>query len=158
MKTEKLETAPQLFADIVVWDSNGQPVLLVEAKARAAGHKCIDQLIFYLQAVDRLISFAMLVNLEDIQIFQWNGTNLSGPVSSLKTAAVLQHYDLEFSSKRIFEPYLITLVEAWLRDLAYHWKSGTLPASKQLAAVGLLDQLKGGATQDKVIIGGDTLH
>ena len=29
---------------------------------------------------------------------------------------VLQHYDPQFSRKRVSESYLLTLVEAWLRD------------------------------------------
>jgi hypothetical protein len=71
---------------------------------------------------------------------------------------VLRHYDAEFSNKRIFELYLTTLVEAWLRDLAYHWKSEKPPASEQLAAIGLLQQLEGGTTQPEVALGGGTLH
>lgn len=146
-----------LKADIVAQDINGQILLLVEVKA-TAGHRGIDQLIAKLQDANILIPFAMLVDLENIHIFQWDGSNLSAPIASLKTATVLRNYDVEVGIKRIFERYLITLVEAWLRDLAYNWKSEMPPASEQIAAIGLLQRLKGGTTQAEVAIGGDTLR
>ena len=65
----------------------------------------------------------------------------------LDTRQVLQHYDLEFPGKRVFESYLLTLVEAWLRDLAYHWKSENPPGSEELGRAGLLERLEGGTTQ-----------
>jgi len=71
---------------------------------------------------------------------------------------VLRHYEAEFGTKRIFELYLTALVEAWLRDLAYHWKSEKPPASEQLAAIGLLQQLAGGTTQLEVALNGDTVR
>jgi hypothetical protein len=46
-----------------------------------------------------------------------------------------------------FESYLLTLVEAWLRDLAYHWKSEDPPGSEELGRAGLLEKLEGGTTQ-----------
>ncbi len=54
--------------------------------------------------------------------------------------------------------YLETLVEAWLRDLAYHWKSETPPESEKLAEIGLLQRLEGGTTHSLVNINGDTLR
>jgi hypothetical protein len=150
-------------ADIIARNSKGQTVLLAEVKGTAlngkeAKHRAISQLKFYLQAANTDIPFAMLADLEDIDIFHGGNANLSKPVISFKTAAVLSHYDPEFGSKRIFEQYLGTLVEAWLRDLAYHWKSKVPPASEQLAAIGLLQQLEGGTTQAEVKLGSDTLH
>ena len=41
---------------------------------------------------------------------------------------------------------LETLVEAWLRDLAYHWNSPEPPGETALAEVGLLERLEGGTT------------
>jgi hypothetical protein len=56
-------------------------------------------------------------------------------------------YDPEFPRERVFESYLLTLVEAWLRDLAYHWKSENPPGSEELGRAGLLEKLEGGTTQ-----------
>jgi len=44
----------------------------------------------------------------------------------------------------VFESYLLTLVEAWLRDLAYHWKSEDPPGSEELGKAGLIEKLEGG--------------
>ena len=64
----------------------------------------------------------MLVTLEDIRIFRWDGAALS-EVLHLPTADALSFYDPEFREKRVYEDYLAALVETWLRDVAYHWKS-----------------------------------
>ena len=138
-------------ADIIARNREGQTVLVVEVKATQlkdskAKQWAIESLTSYLQAANTKIPFAMLADLENIEIFQWDGANLSEPVSIINTAAVLNHYDPEFSSKRIFGPYHQTLVEAWLRDLAYHWKSEKPPASEELAAIGLLQALEDGDT------------
>jgi hypothetical protein len=45
----------------------------------------------------------MLVDLEDIEIFQGDMLVYLQPIASLKTADVLRHYDAEFGNKRIFE-------------------------------------------------------
>lgn len=152
METAKIKLNQARGADIVVQGKDGQTVLLVEVKVTKlkepkAKEKAVSQLKSYWQATNDHIPFAMLVDLEDIKIFQKDDTNLSKFVSSLKTAAVLNYYDPEFSSKRIFAPYFETLVEAWLRDLAYHWKSTTPPGAEQLAAIGLLELLVGATTQ-----------
>jgi hypothetical protein len=75
------------------------------------------------------------------------GENLGEPLVRLDTRQVLQHYDPDFPSRRVFEAYLLTLAEAWLRDLAYHWKSESPPGSDELRSVGLLEKLEGGTTQ-----------
>lgn len=160
----ELTRADLRLADIVALGSDGRIILLVEVKGtklknRVEKQRVISQVKSYLQAADTNIPFLMLVDLENIEIFQGNGDNFSGePITSLKTVEVLRHYDAEFGNKRIFELYLTTLVEAWLRDLAYHWKSEKPPASEQLAAIDLLQQLEGGTTKAEVALGGGTLH
>jgi hypothetical protein len=51
------------------------------------------KLIQYLQKATNLIPLAMLVDLEKILIFQWDGHNLSEPIICLNTADVLSHYE-----------------------------------------------------------------
>ncbi|NEQ24077.1 MAG: type I restriction enzyme HsdR N-terminal domain-containing protein [Microcoleus sp. SIO2G3] len=152
------------LADIVAQGRDGRMVLIVEVKAtelksREAKQETVSQLKSYLQVANINIPFAMLVDLEDIEIFQGDNSSLSPKlIASLKTMDVLCHYDTEFGTKRIFELYLTALVEAWLRDLAYHWKSEKPPASEQLAAIGLLQQLEGGTTQLEVSLNGNTVR
>jgi hypothetical protein len=159
----ELTRAGLRLADIVAQSSDGRMVLLVEVKStelknRVEKQRAISQVKSYLQAANTDIPFVMIVDLENIEIFPGNGDDLSAePIASLKTGEVLRHYDAEFGNKRIFEFYLTTLVEAWLRDLAYHWKSEKPPASQHLAEIGLLQQLEGGTTQPEVALGGGTL-
>ena len=100
----------------------------------------------------------MMVNLENIIVFKWDGTLLSEAVLSLKTADILHYYDSKLGDQRIFEPYLTRLIEAWLRDLAYNWKSEIPPASEQMAEIGLLPLLADGTTKSGVEIGGDFIY
>lgn len=160
---------PNYVADIVVLDKDEQIVLLVEVKATKlegidAKEKAISPLKSYLQKAKNTRfdlandTFAMLADLGNIDIFKWHGKKFSDSLISLKTSNILSHYDPEFSNKRILNLYLETLVEAWLRDLAYHWKSETPPASEKLAEIGLLQKLAGGTTQSQVNLNGNTLR
>lgn len=165
MENTKVEQKNSVLADIIAFSNNGEPILLVEVKTsglKSANNlyiaKAMDKLVSYLKLADKLIPFAMLVTLEDIQIYEWDGINLSKPLAYLRTADILSYYEAEFSSKKIFSLYLTTLVEAWLRDLAYHWKSQNPPAAKELEKIGLLEKLANGTTQTEVKIGNDTLR
>jgi hypothetical protein len=147
-------TASSITADIVAQDREARPILVVEAKSAMGGlDRGKAQLSSSLSALQASIPFAMFVDLENIYLFRWDGAHLSGPICTLKSSEILGRYDAEFDNKRIFEPYLTTLVEAWLRDLAYHWKSDQPPAAEQLAAVGLLPLLEGGDTYSEVDLG-----
>ena len=134
-------------ADIVVMDEAGVPILIAEVKAQ---RRLIDvalrqQLTAYLGALPSG-SFAMLVTPAAIQVFGWNGMVLSEPLCTLDTSGVLAFYDPEYAHKEVYEMYLTRLVEAWLRDVAYHWKSKTPPAYDELRALGITDRLRGGTT------------
>lgn len=134
--------------DIIVTDKHGEIVLIVEVKAQKLQSKssAISQLKFYLNTLKVNSAFAMLADLEDIEIFKVNNENDFKKILSLKTVDILKYYDAEFPVKKIFELYFITLLEAWLRDLAYHWKSVKPPASEDLATIGLLDMIQEGDT------------
>lgn len=159
MEAAKLElelddVQPIVVADSVAEDIAGNIVLLIEVQATEAKHRRIDQLIDNLKSANVLVPFAMLVDLENIEVFEWNGVSLSKPICSLKTSEILSYYEPEFGKKRIFYHYLTRLVEAWLRDLAYHWKSEAPPALEQMAAIGLLPLLKDGTTKTDVVLRG----
>lgn len=159
--------------DIVVLNKDKKIVLLVEIKnpqikINIAKEQLLSQLEIYWQIANKnqflVINddpFAMLVDLENIDIFRYK-ISKSRPslqwLISFPTPNILSYYDAKFSSKQIFNLYMTTLVEAWLRDLAYHWKSEIPPGSQELADIGLLSQLVGGKTYSEVKIGVDTLH
>jgi hypothetical protein len=158
MQTETLEVELPIDADIIALDKDDRIVALIEVKIIQAKEKAAKQRITdYLEQIKHLLSklsekkvvipYAMIVNLENIIVFKWDGTVLSEAVLSLKTADILHYYDSKLGGQRIFEPYLTRLIEAWLRDLAYNWKSEIPPASEQIAAIGLLPLLAGGTTK-----------
>jgi hypothetical protein len=149
--------------DIIAQDVNGKTILLVEVKARrleGRQHRdwFIEKVNSYLQAAHTEIPFAMMVDLEDIRIFRCDIPNWSEPISSIKTASVLSHYEPRYGKIRIFHHYLEGLVEAWLNDLAYHWKSKIPPALEQLAEIGLLQQLEDGTTYSEMALSGETVY
>ncbi|MBD1827174.1 hypothetical protein NDI47_25940 [Microcoleus vaginatus GB1-A2] len=170
METETLEVELPIDADIVALDKDDRIVALIEVKTNQAKEKAAKQRITVralkqikhflskLSEKNVVIPYAMIVTLENIMVFKWDGTVLSEAVLSLKTAEILQYYDSKLGDQRIFEPYLTRLIEAWLRDLAYNWKSEIPPASEQIAAIGLLPLLAGGTTKSEVKIGGDFIY
>ena len=170
MLAENLEIETPIEADIIALDKDDRIVALIEVKINQAKEKAAKQRItdralkqikHFLSKLSEknvVIPYAMIVNLENIIVFKWNGTVLSEAVLSLKTADILHYYDSKLGDQRIFEPYLTRLIEAWLRDLAYNWKSEIPPASEQIAAIGLLPLLAGGTTKLRVRFGGDFIY
>ncbi|AFZ27170.1 hypothetical protein Cylst_5125 [Cylindrospermum stagnale PCC 7417] len=149
----------QADADIV--GDDGQTYLFVQFKAKKLEHGLRLNAISELENSFLRINFrfAMLVDLEKIEIFKVSDdSNIRAEILlkradilshieakiSLESDDILSHYDPEFSKKRIFDFHLQTLVKSWLRDLAYHWKSETPPASRELTEIGLLQLLEGG--------------
>lgn len=140
-----LQTAESGF-DAAVLDRDDHLVALVEVKANPTTEWepiLTDQLA---RAGER-VAFVFAVDLSGIQLFRSGETPLGNPIVRLDTREILGHYDSRFSEKRVFSPYLRTLVEAWIRDLAYHWRSEKPPGSEALANTGLLEAIEGGTTQ-----------
>ncbi|MBE9224834.1 type I restriction enzyme HsdR N-terminal domain-containing protein [Phormidium sp. LEGE 05292] len=158
-----METAnyiPQRQIDIIAYNSEEQAILIAEVKAlgfqnHQAKQQAFSQLKSYWQSWNRSISFVMLADLSEIEIFSGESVNVAEPLLTLKTADILSHYDPEFANTRILSPYFETLLEAWLRDLAYHWKSEKPPASDQVEEIGLLQLLADGTTKSEVVLESD---
>jgi hypothetical protein len=132
--------------DVAVVDRDNRAVALVQVKAHPVRRRetiLPTQLPNFAESV----AFVLTIDPNRIHLYTPVGESLGEPIVQLDTRQVLQHYDPEFSKKRVFEPYLLTLVEASLRDLAYHWKSEDPPTSEELGRAGLLEKLEGGTTQ-----------
>ncbi|MGO9599578.1 MAG: hypothetical protein ACLP7Q_16435 [Isosphaeraceae bacterium] len=146
-----------MIADIIAEDRDGNPILMVEIKAAVSSRE--DFLTFlgcFLDVVPRL-EYAMFVDLEQIRLVKAGFENPETPLVTLNSLEILRFYDPDFAgkdshyvSRMIFRDYVGTLVEAWLHDLAYHWKSDTPPGTKELSGTGLLDRLEGGMTRSDV--------
>jgi len=132
--------------DVAAVDRENHAVVLVEVKVTPPEgwmNVLPDQLSRYGGQVDSVLTIDPI----NIQLYRWEKNAITGPIVRLDTARVLQHYDQDFPKRRVFEAYMLTLVEAWLRDLAYHWKSANPPGSEELRRAGLLEKLEGGTTQ-----------
>jgi hypothetical protein len=153
MQATNLELQDVERPDVVALDKDGKIVLIVEAQGfpfdsnpEKTKENSIVQIIDYLEASKYLIPFAIFADLKNILVFQWDGYNLS-EILSFNTGDVLSYYEPEFNQKQIFNLYLTGLIEAWISDFCYHWKSEIPPASKEIAEIGLSQLLKGGITQ-----------
>src|SRR6185312_9485856 len=131
------------------------PVLAVEVKAMTGAVQTalewIARLELEVRSNVRPIPYWMFADLDNIIIFSYgDGSKLPPAELFIRTATVLGAYDPEFGRKRIFDEYLLALVEAWLRDFAFDWRSANPPAMKELTEIGLAGRLKGGTTHREV--------
>ena len=136
--------------DFVARNKDGKIVLIGEVKVGGLRRSAEEQLKRYLSRQRGSVAFGMVVDTEIIQIYRWDKQELSEPLWVLNTGDILRFYDPKFDEKPIFESYLTTLVEAWLRDLAYHWKSSSPPATADIEEIGLLAHLADGTTEEEV--------
>ena len=144
--------------DLIAVDRDGRSILLGAVKSHPVTEQdAPHELTSYLQALREPVPYALLVDPDQIRLYRWDGQALSAPVCTLPTYDVLRHYDPELNQRRVFDEYLTTLVEAWLRDLAYHWKSTRPPAAEGLDRAGFLRQLEGGGTLSGVRLSGGHL-
>ena len=132
--------------DAAVMDRENHAVALVQVKAHPV-ERWATVLPRQLAKLAERVAFVLTIDPGCIQVYRPGGQSLGEPIVRLDTRQVLGHYDPEFPRKRVFESYLLTLVEAWLRDLAYHWKSENPPGSEELGRAGLLEKLEGGTTE-----------
>jgi hypothetical protein len=131
--------------DAAVMDRENQPVALVQVKARPV--ESWEPFLKQLAKPEERVDFVLTIDPNSIHLFKPSGEDPGESIVHLDTRKVLQHYDPELPQRRVFEAYLLTLVEAWLRDLAYHWKSQNPPGAEELRRAGLLEKLEGGSTQ-----------
>ncbi len=147
MAVGKRNAAKPLVPDMIVENHEGLPILLVEVKLRKADSRTTNQVTKLLRGADLPALYTMIVDTERIQVFVWDGNQLTGPVFSAEAGPILGYYSKyyeDFLARGIRRSFLETLVKAWLRDLDYQWKtkSSSVPGADALAEIGLLSQLK----------------
>jgi hypothetical protein len=145
-ESETMPTQPCFELDLAAVDKEDRFVLVGEAKARTIGDQDHVRMGHILEGLAEAAPFVLFADPATIQLFHWDGQRLSGPAATLSTREVLQHYDPEFANRKMFEFYLVSLLEAWLRDLAYRWKSESPPGIDEIKRIGLLERLEGGTT------------
>jgi hypothetical protein len=154
-----------MHVDIIAEDRNENPVLAVEVRVTVCSREELAAFIDRFLHMNPPLPFGMLVDLESIVVLKRDAQDPTNPVATFEALEVLSFYDPDFAGKdsrygtrRIFGEYLGTLVEAWLRDVAYHWKSESPPGTEVLAHVGLLNAIEGGTTRTDATIAVTPLH
>jgi hypothetical protein len=137
-------------ADIVARDKNGNPVLLVDIKTSTKDPQINTKITDLLAQAHGNIPFGMLADIEKISIFKWGTEHWLEPICVLTTADALSNYEPEFRKKRIFYDYFVSLMEAWLSDLAYQWQSSHPPFLEEIKKIGLLEKLDHGINEQEV--------
>jgi hypothetical protein len=154
--TQGLQTrplSPRRF-DIVGYDERGLPSYIVELKATRSvetRERFIKQVTQYLKRLRSRPAFFMIVDPEFIDVLtpdndKWH-TEFKIP-----TQAIVKAYDKDYRSERIHEHYLSALVEGWLRDLSYNWRSEDPPGKDSFTKSGLLGFLRHGTTRSEVTL------
>lgn len=162
-RSHKWEIAMRRVFQSVAIDSEERIVMLIDVQSRAISELDKKDFIGYLKAAQGIITFGMMVDKEEMQIYAIDSSNLYEPICTLKVVEVLCCYDPEIGNKQkspfgLGRSYLTGKVESWLRDLAYNWKSEIPPAVDQMKAIGLLPLLEDGTTSSDVEIRIDILH
>ena len=109
------------------------------ASERAAANGASEDLRGRCRATGSGAPYGLLVSPETIRIFNGAGPE---PLISLATSEVLASYHSAWHLWRHTPRYLITLVEAWLSDLAWGWRGESVPGAASLEAIGLAAKLR----------------
>lgn len=159
--TAEEQDKKSIVADLVVYDQQGNTILVVEYLGDLSEEITLTNLRIYLQYTekytDRVIPFVLIAGLTHLKFFRWDGQDFS-LILALNTPEILSEYDQEFSHKKIFWDYLLGLVESWLRDCQVQWKYIQPPAQEQLKEIGLLNLLVNGTTETGVNVYGDPIR
>jgi hypothetical protein len=135
-------------ADIIVISPQGQPVLVVEVKRRPLDTVAFEQLSAYSRVIKP--QFVMAVDPQHIRI----ATTSSGIPDwksgvTLSTPDILRRYTNAPDLRNVERFYLESLIEGWLRDFSFFWKSEQPPGYLELDRIGLSSRLRGTETQVK---------
>ncbi|MEH2045867.1 hypothetical protein [Nostoc sp.] len=144
MDVEKLTDKTIEVSDITGWNKNGQKLLVSKIRSRDIQEdiksKVEEILKFEYEHNQVIVPYAMTATPENIIFFKWDGKNLE-TLYTFPTHEVMSEYDSKFASKRISKSYLEILVESWLRDLAYNWKTDNPPKLQELKQIDFVQKL-----------------
>lgn len=144
--------------DIIAEDARGRDVLLVEVKASTLEDADAWRVVDWIRESGHPSRFIMVVDRRQIRV-----ADLEQPVGGdfacvLPSSEVFAAYDPDYAAKRVFHFYLSGLADAWLRDVAFRWKSENPPGVEALQATGVLDLLQDGDTRREVLVGCDPVR
>jgi hypothetical protein len=143
-------------ADFIARDREERPILVAATKAQMLSSLGMDDALESLKSAKVPVPFGLVADFSKVRIYDMSQAGSPRELLALETDDLLQTYDPKFVGKNassrerpIFYDYFKTLIEAWLRDVAYRWKSPIPPAIDRLATIGLAPRLDGGDTYDE---------
>jgi hypothetical protein len=128
---------------IAAKDKDDQPILMIDV--RFSGMYSSPDLNILKMEEYQDIPFLMFVNSNVMRLFK---SPTLAEVARFDTKNVLAYYDPDSIEGIIYQSTLITLIQSWLRDLAYHWKSETPPYIEKIKEIGLFTLLFDGTTEE----------
>jgi len=140
------------LVDLVAFDRDGRPVLIVAATGQEVRPIFLAAYLEILGAIRRDIPFAILADPERMTIYRKDRTWSVSPVAAISTGEILDFYGSPPGVGRDSKNYIIGMTDAWLRDFNWHWKSPTPPASETMTDLGLATRLARGRTRRRVRI------
>jgi hypothetical protein len=143
MVMQVIPTTPR--ADIVVTAAEGQSLLVVEVKRRPFDQATRDQVAKYAEAIGA--EFVMLIDPQQILVTPTiDGQPQWERAITLPTSSVVSKYTDAPNLERIEGFYFESLIEAWLRDFSFSWKSKRPPGYDELEKIGLASRLQNSET------------
>lgn len=147
MLAERVRPSSRLRADFVAFDRDEFPVVVGEAARTGYQQAAEAHLKKILNDAPPTVKYGIVATPELIWLYTVEGGRLSESPIYLAASDVLSEYDSEFANKEIYNFYLVTLMEAWLRDIAYRWKNEIPPKLSAVEQMGIAQAIEGGTTR-----------
>jgi hypothetical protein len=138
------------LADLVAFDREKRPILIVATEEREAEPIILASYREVLKAIRRDIPFAILADAEQMTIYRKDRTRSLEPVATIPTRDILRFYAPDHAEGRVSKDFLAGMIDAWLRDFMRHWKSPAPPHSETMASLGLVSRLEHGQSKARV--------
>ena len=136
-------TVIEFSPSIVAKDKDEEHILMIDVNF--SGMYSSPELNILKMEKYQHIPFLMFANSNVIRTFK--SPNFA-EIARFDTKTVLGFYNPKSIERIIFQSTLITLIKAWLHDLAYHWKSENPPYIEEMKEIGLYDLLFDGSTEE----------
>jgi len=136
-------TVVEFYPSIIAKDKDDQPILIINV-IFSGMYASPDLEILKMEKYQH-IPFLMFVNSNVMRVFK---SPTFTEIARFETKKVLAYYNPESIEGIIYQSTLMNLIQSWLRDIAYHWKSEHPPYSEEMKEIGLSDLLFDGSTED----------
>jgi hypothetical protein len=138
------------LADVVAFDRDDKPVLMVSADEKLWFPESLGYYLEVIQAIRRDIPFAILAFSEEMTVYRKDRTRSLTSVATIPTREIIRFYAPEFADRRVSALFIAGMIDAWLRDFMRHWKSPKPPYSETMESLGLAARLENGWSKARV--------